>query len=347
MLRIAWEDYLSYLVGVVVSLGLFSVILLAFGYSPVLSLETMVSGSFGSVFNASETFVQMAPLLLCSLAFLIPFKSRFYNIGVEGQLYVGALFAYFASAGLGNIPSIIAIPIVAIIAIFGGIVWLAVPLFMRVKLGVNEIFPTIVMNFIASFLISWLVSGPIKDPHAPNPQTALIPSSTWLTVLIPGTRFQIGVIFAILVSIAVYIVMYRTVLGYEIRASGANPRAAQAGGISVSKSIIWVGLLSGGLAGLAGWIVVDGMNHILIQGFSPGWGYQGIGVAALGAFNPIGTMLASLLYSALLLGGESMQRLSGSASVPIELIYALQVTIVITVLVVQRWISGKGFRLRK
>ncbi|MDG7002218.1 MAG: ABC transporter permease, partial [Nitrososphaerota archaeon] len=143
------------------------------------------------------------------------------------------------------------------------------------------------------------------------------------------------------------IVMYRTVLGYEIRASGANPRAAQAGGISVSKSIIWVGLLSGGLAGLAGWIVVDGMNHILIQGFSPGWGYQGIGVAALGAFNPIGTMLASLLYSALLLGGESMQRLSGSASVPIELIYALQVTIVITVLVVQRWISGKGFRLRK
>jgi len=343
-LRIAWEDYSSYLIGVAVSLGLFSAILVAFGYNPLLSLETIASGSFGNVFNASETLVQMAPLLLCALAFLIPFKSRFYNIGVEGQLYVGALFAYLAAAGLGGVPGIVSIPIVAAAAFVGGITWLAVPLFMRVKLGVNEIFPTIVMNFIAMFLISWLVTGPLKDPTAPNPQTRPIPQTAWLPVFISGTRFQFGVILAVLASIAVFVIMYKTVLGYEIRASGANPIAAQTAGISISKSLIWVGVLSGGFAGLAGFVAVDGMNHILIQGFSPGWGYQGIGVAALGAFNPIGTLFASLFYSALQLGGESMQRLSGAASVPIELIYALQVTIVITVLIVQRWASGEGFK---
>ena len=345
-MRIAWEDYSSYLIGIAVSLGLFSAILVAFGYSPILSLETIAAGSFGNTFNASETLVQMAPLLLCALAFLIPFKSRFYNIGVEGQLYVGALFAYLTAAGLGgSLPSVFSIPIVAIASFAGGIAWLAVPLLMRVKLGVNEIFPTIVMNFIAMFLISWLVTGPLKDPTAPNPQTRSIPQSTWLPIFISGTRFQAGVILAVLASLVVFVIMYRTVLGYEIRASGANPTAARAAGISIPKSLIWVGILSGGFAGLAGFVAVDGMNHILVQGFSPGWGYQGIGVAALGAFNPMGTLFASLLYSALQLGGESMQRLSGAASVPIELIYALQVTIVITVLVVQRWASKEGFRL--
>ncbi|MDA4112107.1 MAG: ABC transporter permease [Thaumarchaeota archaeon] len=346
--RISFEGNLSYLIGALVSLGLFSLILFVLGYNPVLSLETIAIGSFGSVYNATETLVLMAPFLLCALAFLIPFKSRFYNIGAEGQLYLGALFAYIASSNLANFPSVIAIPLAAIFAAFGGIVWLALPLFMRVKLGINEIFPTIVMNFIASFLLSWLVTGPIKDPHAPNPQTALVPHSTWLPVLISNTRFDIGIVFAVLCSVGIYVVLYKTVLGYEIRASGANPRAAQTGGISISKSIIWVGLLSGGLAGIAGWIAIDGQNHILVQGFdSYSWGYQGIAIAALGAFNPLGSLIASIFYSALSFGGESLQRLTGSASVPIELISTLQVTIVITLLVVQRWVSGKKFSFWK
>jgi general nucleoside transport system permease protein len=144
------------------------------------------------------------------------------------------------------------------------------------------------------------------------------------------------------------VVLYKTVLGYEIRASGANPRAARTGGVSITKSIVWVGLLSGGLAGLAGWIAVDGQNHILVQGFdSYSWGYQGIAIAALGAFNPIGSLIASIFFSALSFGGESLQRLTGSASVPIELISALQVAIVITFLVVSRWVSGKGFSFWK
>jgi general nucleoside transport system permease protein len=342
--RIALGRNVSYIVGIVASLLLFSVILLALGYNPVLSLETIATGSFGNVYNITETFVLTAPFLLCALAFLIPFKSRFYNIGVEGQLYLGALFAYLASSSMSGFSSIIAIPVVALFAALGGIAWLALPLFMRVKLGINEIFPTIVMNFIATFLLSWLVTGPIKDPHAPNPQTPVVPKSTWLPVLFTNTRFDIGIIFALVMSFVIYFILYKTVFGYEIRASGANPRAAETNGIRVANSVILVAIMSGALAGFAGWIAVDGQNHILVQGFdSYSWGYQGIAIAALGAFDPVGTMIASIFYSALSFGGESLQRLVGRASVPIELISVLQVAIVITLLVVQRWVSGKGF----
>ncbi len=327
------------MIGLFVSLAIFSIILLSFGYSPVISLEVLATGSFGSVFNASETFVLMAPLLLSALAFLVAFKARFFNIGVEGQLYIGALTAYLASSQLAGVPGVIAILGVGVAAFAGGTLWLALPLFMRIKLQVNEIFPTLVMNFIAVDIINWLTTGPIKDPNSVNPQTPFVPQSTWLSVIVPGTRLNLGSVIAILAALAIFVVVYKTVLGYEIRASGSNPRAAQGGGVSISRSILAVGLMSGGLAGLAGMVLVNGANHLLAQNFSPGYGYQGIGVAALGAFNPLGTLLASILYSALTIGGESMQRATNG--VPIELIYVLQVTIVLSVLLVQKWFGDR------
>lgn len=335
------EKYLSYLAGIAVSLGLFSATLLVFGYNPVLSLETIATGSFATVFDVSETLVQTTPLLLCALAFLVPFKARFYNIGVEGQLYFGALTAYLAASQLGSMPSALAILLVGLAALLGGTLWLGLPLLLRLKLQVNEIFPTLVLNFVATDLVNWLTAGPLKDPMAVNPQTPVIPMSTWLPVLIPGTRLSAGLIIALVAAAGVFIIVYKTVLGYEIKASGSNPKAAREGGVDINRSIIAVGLLSGGLAGLAGMIPITSGNHYLVQNFSPGYGYQGIGVATLGAFHPIGAILASVLYSALLIGGESMQRLQGRAAVPIELIYVLQVTIVLTVLIVQKVLSDR------
>lgn len=340
----SFGKYLSYLVGIAASLTLFSAILIAFGYDPMTSIEGLASGSFGSVFLASETFVLMAPLLLAGLAFLVAFRARFYNIGVEGQLYIGALGAYLAASHLGGIPSIVAIPLIIVASAAAGTLWLALPLLMRIKLQVNEIFPTLVMNFIALDVVNWLTAGPIKDPNSGNLQTQALPQSTWLPALLQGTRFNAGVVIAAAAAIGVYVVLYKTVLGYEIRASGANPRAAQGGGIDVSRSILAVGLMSGGLAGLAGMIVVTGAEHLLAQNFSPGYGYQGIGVAALGTFHPLGTLIASVLYAALSIGGESLQR--SVAGIPIELIYVLQATIVLSVLVVQKWLDGRTRRRR-
>ncbi len=342
MARVSLGRYVSYLFGIAASLAIFSAILLALGYDPVASVEGLVSGSFGTTFLASETFVLMAPLLLAALAFLVAFRARFYNIGVEGQLYIGALTAYLVGSQLGGFPSAAAIPLVLLASAAGGTLWLALPLLMRIKLQVNEIFPTLVLNFIALDVVNWLTAGLIKDPNSGNLQTQVLPRSTWLPVLIHGTRFNVGIIIAAVSALAVYFILYKTVLGYEIRASGANPRAARGGGIDVSRSILAVGLISGGLAGLAGMVVVTGAEHLLAQNFSPGYGYQGIGVAALGTFHPLGTLVASVLYAALSIGGESLQR--GAEAIPIELIYVLQATIVLSVLVVQKWLGDRTTR---
>jgi ABC-type uncharacterized transport system permease subunit len=333
---------LSYLLGIAASLALFSIILLAFGYNPVTSMEGLVSGSFGSTFLASETFVLMAPLLLAALAFLVGFRARFYNIGVEGQLYMGALSAYLVGSQLSGLPSVAAIPLVFLASVAGGTLWLALPLVMRIKLKVNEIFPTLVLNFVALDVVNWLTAGTIKDPSSGNLQTPVLPHSAWLPVLFQGTRFNVGIIIAGVAAIAVYVVLYRTVLGYEIRASGANPRAAQGGGIDLSRSILAVGLISGGLARLAGMVVVTGAEHLLAQNFSPGYGYQGIAVAAVGTFHPLGALIASVLYAGLSIGGESLQR--SAAAIPIELTYVLQSTIVLSVLVVQKWLDDRTSR---
>jgi simple sugar transport system permease protein len=344
MMQVSLEKFLSYLLGIVASLALFSVILLAFGYNPLTSMEGLVSGSFGTTFLASETFFLVGPLLLAALAFLVAFKARFYNIGVEGQLYIGALFGYLAAAQLSSFPGVVAIPLTLLAGAAGGTLWLALPLFMRIKFQVNELFPTLVMNFIALDVVNWATAGPLKDPLSGNLQTRALPQSTWLPTLINNTEFNVGVIIAGVAAFAVYFVLYKTVLGYEIRASGASPRAAQSGGINVSRSVLAVGLMSGALAGLAGIVVVAGVDHVLAQNFSPGYGYQGIAVAALGSFHPLGIVIASVLYAALTIGGESLQR--SAAAIPIELIYALQAITVLSVLIVQKWISDRTGRRR-
>ena len=343
-MQISLGKYVSYLVAIAASLALFSIVLLVFGYNPITSIEGLASGSFGTTFLTSETFFLMAPLLLAALAFLVAFRARFYNIGVEGQLYIGALFGYLAAVRLGSFPSAVAVPLVLLAAAAGGTLWLALPLFMRIKLQINEIFPTLVMNFIALDVVNWVTAGPLKNPLSGNLQTPALPQSTWLPVLITNTELNVGVIIAAVAAFAVYFVLYRTVLGYEIRASGTNPRAAQSGGIDVTRSILAVGLMSGVMAGLAGIIVVAGVDHVLAQNFSPGYGYQGIAVAALGSFHPLGILIASILYAALTIGGESLQR--SAAAIPIELIYALQAIIVLSVLIVQKWIGDRTSRRR-
>jgi simple sugar transport system permease protein len=335
---------LSYLLGIVASLAIFSLILLAFGYNPVTSLEGLATGSFGTIFLTSVTFFLMGPLLLAALAFVVAFKARFYNIGVEGQLYIGALFGYMAASQLGSFPGLVAIPLMLLAAAAGGTLWLALPLFMRVKFQINELFPTLVMNFIAYDVVNWATAGPLKNPLSGNLQTPALPQSTWLPTLVSNTDFNAGVIIALVAALAVYFVLNRTVLGFEIRASGANPRAAQSGGINVSRSVVAVGLMSGALAGLAGIVVVAGVDHVLAQNFSPGYGYQGIAVAALGAFHPLGIVVVSVLYAALTIGGQSLQ--ASAAAVPIQLIYALQAIIVLSVLIVQKWIGDRTSRRR-
>jgi simple sugar transport system permease protein len=331
-----YERYMSYPIGILVAFAIFSIILLLLGFDPIRSMAAIPIGVFGRAFSFSETLIRFIPLLLTSLAFLVAFKAMFLNIGAEGQLYIGALVAYLVAAQLGGVPSILSIPIVMVASFMGGVVWLALPIIMRTKLEINEIFPTVVMNFIAMFLISWLCTGPLQDPDAFNPRTPFIPESTELPRLLPGLRIHVGLFVAVALAILVYVILFKTTLGYRIRAVGQNPRAAKHGGVSVTQGIVSAGLLSGGLAGLAGMMEIIGTHHFLLAGFSPGFGYVGIAVAALGSFHPIGVIVAAFFFAVLQIGGESMQRV---AQVPVDMIFVLQAVLVLSVLIVQKWIT--------
>ncbi len=330
------EKYMSYPLGIFVAFVVFSIILLLLGYNPLLSLAAITVGAFGTPFSASETFIRFIPLLLTSLAFLVAFKARFLNIGAEGQLYIGALTSYLVAAQMDGVPFIISIPLIMGAAFLGGVAWLAIPIIMRTKLEINEIFPTVVMNFIAMFMLGWLCSGPLKEPGAFNNRTPFLPESTWLITIFPGLRIHVGVFLVVILAILVYLILFKTTLGYKIRAVGQNPQAAKHGGINVTKGIVTAGMLSGGLAGLAGMMEIFGTHHFLLAGFSPGFGFQGIAVAALGNFHPIGVIIAAFFFAVLQIGGQSMQRI---AQVPVDMIFVLQAVLVLSVLIVQRWVS--------
>ncbi|MHA2091824.1 MAG: ABC transporter permease [Candidatus Kariarchaeaceae archaeon] len=393
-------NYLSYPIGLFVALIVFSVTLLLLGYDPISALVSIPTGAFGNPNSLSETLIRFIPLLLTAMAFLIALKARFMNLGVEGQLYIGALLAYLVGARMEIVPSFIAIPLIFIAGFMGGVLWLAIPLIMKNKLGVNEIFPTVVMNYIAMFVIAWLTIGPLKDPTSFNPRTPFLPESTWLPLIDPifisyvfisifglavtikiylkwkerkihttqylalvftfltltiitlsiglieaiigvnGVyRLYIGVFIVVIIALIIYMILYKTTIGYKIRAVGQNPRASEHGGVNVKRIVITAGLLSGGIAGLAGFMEVFGVHHYLIRGFSPGFGYQGIAVAALGIFHPIGAIFAALFFAVLQIGGESMQR---GAGIPVDIIFIMQAVLVLTVLIVKKWMTTRN-----
>ncbi len=330
--------YLSYPIGLVIALLVFMVTLLILRFDPIAALVSIPVGAFGDPNSASETFVRFIPLLLTSMAFLITLKARFLNLGVEGQLYIGALLAYLVGARLGAFPSWLAIPIVCIAGFIGGVLWLAIPRVLKTKLGVNEIFPTVVMNFIATYIIAWLTTGPLKDPLSYNARTPFLPESTWFPLLHPDYRIHIGLFIVVIIAIVLYVILNMTSIGYKIRAVGQNPNASKHGGVNVSWAIISAGLLSGGIAGLAGVMEVFGAHHFLIKNFSPGFGFQGIGVAALGNFHPLGSVISALFFALLQVGGESMQR---SAGIPVDIITIMQAVLVLTILMIRSVIDSR------
>jgi len=337
-----YKKYLSYPIGLFLALLVFSVILLLLGYDPISALVSIPTGAFGRPISISETLIRFIPLLLTAMAFLIALKARFMNLGVEGQLYIGALLAYLVGARMEIVPSFIAIPLVFIGGFMGGVLWLAIPLIMKTKLGVNEIFPTIVMNFIAMFIIAWLTTSPtlLQAPNTNNPRTPNVPKSTWLPLVVPPPlRLHVGVFLVVIIALFIYMTLYKTTIGYKIRAVGQNPRVAEHGGINVNRVLITAGLLSGGIAGLTGVMEVFGVHHFLINGFSPGFGFLGIAVAALGNFHPIGVIFAAFFFAFLQIGGESMQRDPG---IPIYIIFIMQAVLVLTILIVQKWITTRN-----
>jgi len=323
--RLAPSKRMSYLVPVAsfVLALLFGAILLALaGADPWQTYRAMLEGAFGTpaqwregeFYSLTETLVKATPLMLTGLGVSIAFRMLFWNIGAEGQLVMGGFaagaVAIWAPTLFPFIPPWAYLPLMVVAGMLGGALWGLIPAMLKAYLRVNEIITTLMLNYIAILWLQHLYYGPWKDPQGYGfPGTAQFPEYAWLPRL--TGRLHLGLIFAVVAAACIWLVLDRTRWGYEIRLIGENQVAARYAGISITRNIILVMLLSGGLAGLAGMTEVAGISHRLQQGLAVGYGFTAIIVAWLAKLNPWGVILVSILLAGLLVGGDQIQIVMG------------------------------------
>ena len=304
---------------------LLAAIPLALAGAPIIeAYGLMITGAFGSVFSTSEMLTRATPLILTGLAAAIAFRAKLWNIGAEGQLYMGAMAAVAVGSGVIDGPSWVMIPLVIIAGMIAGAVMLIGPTLLKTRLGVDEVVTTLLLNFIVLLFVQMMLEGALKDPMSMGwPQSEPIIDSAVFPALLERMRVHIGLIIALVSAIALAVFVKRTVWGFEIRAVGENAAAAKFSGISVTKTMILVAALSGGLAGLAGVSEVAGTRGYLATDLSPGYGYAGIVVAMLARLSPIGVIASALFVASVFVGADSMSRAIGVSSYLADLIVAM------------------------
>ena len=270
-------------------------------------------GGFGSRFAWSETLTRATPLILTGLCAAVAFRARFYNIGAEGQLYVGALAAIAVGGlhdgtGFAAHPALL-YPAMMLAAMAAGALLLLVPALLRSRLGVDEVVTTLLLNFIALLFVSMMLDGPMKDPTAMGwPQSVALQETLQLTKLLDRTRVHSGLLVALGLAAGLWVLLRYTTFGFAVRAVGANARAAGFAGVPVERTMLLVALLSGALAGLAGAIEVAGRTAYVTLDMSPGYGFSGIVIAMLAGLNPLGVIAAAVFVAGVLVGADSMSR---------------------------------------
>ncbi len=301
-------------------------LLVAWAGAPVgQAYALLLEGGFGSRFAWSETLTRATPLILTGLAATVAFKARLYNIGAEGQLYLGALAAVAVGGVDGGfgLPTWALFPAMMAAAALAGALLLLGPALLKSRLGVDEVVTTLLLNFIVLLFVSWMLDGPMKDPAALGwPQSVALPDKLQLSKLIVRSRVHSGLLWAVGAALLLWALFKFSLTGFEIRAVGAQPQAAAFAGMPVAWVSLKVALLSGALAGLAGAIEVAGRTSYVTLDMSPGYGYSGIVIAMLAALNPLGVLLAAVFVAGLLVGADSMSRAVGVPTYIAEVINA-------------------------
>jgi general nucleoside transport system permease protein len=311
-----------------------AILLLLMGVNPLTAYASMITGVFGSVSGITQSIVKATPLLLVGLGICIAFRASVINIGAEGQIILGALAATWFSLQFRTWPGLLLIPATLVAGFAGGAAWGFVPGVLKARLGVNEILSTVMMNVIALQFMNLLVRGPLIDPAGITAGTYLaqserLPEQVWLPRLVPQTLLHSGAILAVFLAFVVYIFLWRTSIGYRIRAVGLSPDASRYAGIPVPAYQALSLTLAGGFAGLAGVVEVLGVHHRLLEGITSGYGFSGIVAALFGGLHPLGTIPASWLFGALLVGADKMQRAVQVPSALIDTVLGLIVMFVV------------------
>jgi len=291
---------------VVLALTIGAAVIGLMGINPLRAYAALFRGSLGSANGLAETLVKATPLVFTALSFAFAYRCGLINIGAEGQLYMGGFAAALAGIYFPGLPAVIHLPLAVAAGFLGGALWGLVIGWLRVAFGASEIITTVMLNYVATYWVGFLVTGPLKDPGGDFPQTAQVVAAAQLPRILSGTRLHLGLLIAILALVFYYVYLWHTKRGFELRVIGQNDEAARYAGMNPRKAILTAMFLAGGMGGLAGAVEILGVQYRLIQSFSPGYGFDGIAVALRGRNTPLGIMLSSILFGLLRSGGNMM-----------------------------------------
>jgi len=323
-----WHSVWGTFLALLAALAAGMIILRIAGYAPMPALQVMFQSAFGSPFAIADTLVKATPLALCGLGVALSFRGGQFNIGAEGQMLLGALAAVFLGV---RFQTPWATGLVLLAAILAGSAWALVAAWLKTARGVNEVISTLMLNFVAFWLVSWLVHGPLQEASKGYPQTELVSEALWLTRWLPPTRLHSGILGALVLAIVSYVWLFYTPTGLRLRVTGSNPVVAATVGIPLHQ-MTWLALaVGGGCAGLAGGVEVLGVSHRLYEQFSPGYGYMAVAVALLARQHPLGVIPAALVFGALEVGAAGLQRAVGVSAGLAGVIEALVMLAVILV----------------
>lgn len=324
-----WLRLLLPFIAIVATFILTSIILLISKVDPLQAFYYILVDPLSSRSSLIEILVKTTPLFLTGIAVTVAFASGFFNIGAEGQMMAGAA----AGAGLGmvihNVSPVLGIPAMILGGFIAGAAWVLIPALLKVKLSVDEVVTTLLMNSVVGYVISFLLNGPWKSPISGWPQSPEIDKATMFFKLIPRTRLHFGFIIALVMVFLIWLLLKKTRLGFNMRASGMAKDAAFFTGIDVNKTMLISALISGGIAGIAGAVEVGGIHYHLIEALSGGLGYSGIIVATLSSLNPLGVVPSALFIGLIDTGSQTLSRAMG---VPVHLGDIVQALLLLVIL---------------
>ncbi len=314
----------------VISLAFAAIPLLAAGANPITAYGEMIKGVFGSVFAVSEMLTRATPLIFTGLAAALAFRAKLWNIGAEGQLYLGAMAAVAIGSGLFDISGILLLPLIIVLGAAAGAAGMMAPTYLKVRFGADEVVTTLLLNFIILIFLQMMLEGPLQDPMGLGwPQSAPVLDQGMLPPLMDRMRLHSGLILALVLAAIAQFMLARSVWGFKLRAVGENAAAARHAGINVRRSLFGVAAISGALAGLAGVSEVAGLKGYLTADLSPGFGYTGIVVAMLAGLSPVGVVIAALFIASVFVGADSMSRAMGVSSFLADLVVSMSLLCVL------------------
>ena len=333
----AWLRILSPFIAILITFLLSSILLGISGVNPFQAYYYFLIDPLSSQSSAIEVLVKATPLLFTGVAVAIAFSSGYWNIGAEGQMIAGTI----AGAGLGmaihDWSPFASIPLMTLGGFIAGALWALIPALLKVKLAVDEIVTTLLLNSVITYVVSYLLNGPWRNPDSGWPQSAEIDASAHFIRLIPRSRLHIGFLIALLVIGLIWFMLNRTALGYSMRAAGKGKEAARFAGLPVNRTVLITALLSGGIAGIAGASEVAGIHFHLVDSISGGMGYTGVIVATLSSLNPLAVIPSSLFIGLIDTGAQSLRRAMG---VPIhmgDVVQALLLLVILAMFLLQNY----------